>query len=96
MHNITKEEKKALFDLMKDDNLATVLADKGRCVVVLNKSDYNHEKCKEFLTNYPYVQMRQPNPTSGYRKKVVSLIKKLFENNIINVMLKRKLIHPQN
>ena len=93
MHNITKEEKKALSDLMKDDNLAIVPADKGRCVVVLNKSDYD-EKCKELLTdNSTYKRVGQ-NPTSGYRKKVVNLIKNLFENNIINVMLKRKLDPP--
>ena len=93
VHNNTKEKKKALSDLMKDNYLSIVPADKERCVVVLNKSDYN-EKCKELLTDDSTYKCNGQNPTSGYRKKVFNLIKNLFENNIINVMLKRKLDPP--
>ena len=78
---------------MKDNYLSIVPADKERCVVVLNKSDYN-EKCKELLTDDSTYKCNGQNPTSGYRKKVFNLIKNLFENNIINVMLKRKLDPP--
>ena len=41
--NITKEERNALGDLTKDKNIVLVPADKGKCVVVLNKSWLWHQ-----------------------------------------------------
>ena len=41
--NITKEERKALKDLKKDDTRILMKADKGNCFVVLDTIDYNNK-----------------------------------------------------
>ena len=41
--NITKDERKALTDLKKDDTRILMKADKGNCFVVLDSSDYNNK-----------------------------------------------------
>ena len=46
--NITKEERKTLSDITKGDNIVIVPVDKGECVVVLNKPDYD-KKCQDLL-----------------------------------------------
>ena len=65
--NITKEERAAISDLSKDDTIVIVPADKGRCMVVLNKEDYD-SKCKELLKDTKTYKKIGYNPTSGYRK----------------------------
>ena len=44
--NLSREERKALSGIRKDDSIVSLPADKGRCVVVLNKKDYI-SKCKD-------------------------------------------------
>ena len=46
--NLNKDERKALSVLTKDDTIVIVPADKGKCVVVLDKEDYNN-KCTDLL-----------------------------------------------
>ena len=38
--NVTREEKKALIELKKDTNRVILTADKGTCLVVMDKEDY--------------------------------------------------------
>ena len=46
--NITKKKWEAIKDLNSDDSVVILPADKGRCTVVLNKSDYD-SKCQDLL-----------------------------------------------
>jgi len=39
----TKDERKALMDLKKDDTRILMKADKGNCFVVLDSTDYNNK-----------------------------------------------------
>ena len=80
--NITKEERKALSDLTKDENIDIVPADKGRCAVVLNKSDYNN-KCLDLSKNRKTFKPIGYNSTDGYRKKFTEFINKIANEGSI-------------
>ena len=70
-----------------------VPADKGKCVVVLNKSDYD-SKCKDLLKDKKTYKPLGYNPTSEYRKKVTDFTNKLVADKTINLDEKRKLDPP--
>ena len=92
--NITKEERSALGDLTKDENIVLVHpADKGKCVVVLNKSDYNI-KCQQLLKDKKTYKPIGYNPTSGYRKQVTDFVNKVNQEGGIDNSLKFKLTPP--
>ena len=38
--NLSKEERKAMKDLKKDETIIIVPADKGRCLVIMDRSEY--------------------------------------------------------
>ena len=59
-------------------------ADKGRCVVVLDKTEY-HQKCETLLNDTKtYKRLGKRNPTSGYKKQLVSLLTKIEADHQIN------------
>ncbi|XP_072050059.1 uncharacterized protein [Amphiura filiformis] len=91
--NITKDERKALSELTKDENIAIVPADKGKCVVVLNKCDYD-DKCNDLLKDEKTYKRVGYNPTSGYRKKVTEFTTKILTEKTINIDDKRQLDPP--
>ena len=89
--NVTKEERAAISDLSKDNSIAIVPADKGRCMVVLNKEDYD-SKCQDLLKDTKTYKKIGYNPTSGYRKKVVDYLDRLyFAEKVIDEKLYYKL-----
>ena len=51
--NITREEQKALRELKKDDTRVILTADKGVCLVVLDKDEYM-KKAEELLKEKTY------------------------------------------
>jgi hypothetical protein len=88
--NITKDEREALKDLTKDDSIAIFPADKGKCIVLINKQDYD-AKSKHLLKDKKTYKPVGYNPTNGYRKKVVDFTTKLANIKTINLDLKRSL-----
>ena len=88
--NTNKDERIALAELAQDDNIVVVPADKGKCVVVLNKSDYDN-KCKDLLKDEKTYKSVGYNPTSGYKKKVTEFTTKISTEGTIDLDLKRKL-----
>ncbi|XP_072028434.1 uncharacterized protein [Amphiura filiformis] len=80
--NLTKEERAALNDLEKDKSIIIVPADKGKCVCVLNETDYRN-KCSELLSDNNTYKRIGYNPTSGYRKKVCQFVNKLETDGAI-------------
>ncbi|XP_071476499.1 uncharacterized protein [Diadema antillarum] len=91
--NITKHEQKALEDLAKDEKVVIVPADKGRCVVVLDKKDYV-DKCHKLLEDDKTYKKIGYNPTNGYRKTVHALVNKLHKEGGISDEQKRLLTPP--
>ncbi|XP_072022071.1 uncharacterized protein [Amphiura filiformis] len=69
----------------------TVLpADKGRCTVVIDKSDYVN-KANDLLSDTKVYQPLKRDPTSGYKKKVSDSLKALEESEAIDRALYYKL-----
>ena len=91
--NLNKDEREAVDCLTKDENVVIVPADKGRCLVVLNREDYD-QKCKSLLDDKKTYKPLGCNPTNGFRKKVCAFTNKIYTEGTIKVDVKRKLDPP--
>ena len=82
--NISPLERKALKDLKSDKSIRILPADKGRCVVILDKSEYE-EKCEELLSDSKtYVKLGKRNPTTTYKGQLVKVLSDIEEEGGIN------------
>ena len=80
--NITREERKAIDELRKDEIKMILTADRGVSMVVLNRDDYN-QKAEALLQESAYRSI--PNdPTNKYKKKLISLLKTIKTEGGIN------------
>ena len=66
------------------------MADKGKCVVVLNKFDHDN-KYKDLLKDKKVYKPVGCNPISGYKKKVTEYTTTNTTEGTIDLNLKRKL-----
>ena len=73
--NITREEQKALNELKKDTNRVILTADKGTCLVVMDKEDYIN-KSQDLLKEDTY-RVIPEDPTSKQKNKLILLLKKI-------------------
>ena len=80
--NITKEEQKALKELKKDTNRVILTADKGTCLVVMDKEEYI-SKAQELLKEETYRLIPQ-DPTNKQKNKLIQLLKKIKTEGGIN------------
>ncbi|XP_072050067.1 uncharacterized protein [Amphiura filiformis] len=78
--NTTKEERKALDELAKDKDIVIVPADKGKCVVVLNISDYD-KKCQLLLKDKRPISLSATTllAVTGNRNEAASFYKFINE-----------------
>ena len=79
--NITREERQALTDLRKNDDIKIVQADKGNVTVVMNASDYE-KKAEDILGAAPFVVLPS-DPTVRNERKVNATLKNLLQANEI-------------
>ncbi len=91
--NLSKEEYKALDLLATDDNIVIIPADKGRCVVLLDKPKYV-SKCEDRLKDKKTYKKVGANPTSGFHKKVTKALEDVENNSKIGKSTKWKLTPP--
>ena len=80
--NITKEEQKALKELKKDTNRVILTADKGTCLVVMDKEEYI-SKAQELLKEETY-RILPEDPPSKQKNKLIQLLKKIKTEGGIN------------
>ena len=73
--NITKEEQKALTELKKDTNRVILTADKGTCLVVMDKEEYIN-KAQDLLKEETY-RIIPEDPTNKQKNKFIQLLKKI-------------------
>ena len=73
--NLSKDERIALKELSKDNNIVIVPADKGRSTVVMNKSDYNTKMNKLLEDRTTYLPLKK-DPTKTIKNQLVDLLKK--------------------
>ncbi|XP_060756880.1 uncharacterized protein LOC132867932 [Neoarius graeffei] len=84
--NLTSQERRALTVLQRDRNITILPADKGRCTVVLNTADY-HSRMTSLLSDTTTYETLRRDPTSGYKRKVVSCLQQLEKDQAINQSL---------
>ena len=73
--NISKEEHQAIQQLKKDNTRMILTADKGVCMVVMDKDDYI-EKSEELLLK-PTYKILSSDPTTKHKKKLIALLKSI-------------------
>ncbi|KAI8490958.1 hypothetical protein Bbelb_313770 [Branchiostoma belcheri] len=82
--NLSKEESAAIKSLRQDKNIVILPADKGRCVVILNREDYQ-QKCQELLNDdKTYIKLGKKDPTTKYKKQLISVLQQIKEEKGIN------------
>ena len=87
--NITKEEQKALRELKKDTNRVILTADKGTCLVVMDREEYI-KKAEDLLKEDTY-KIITDDPTNKQKNKLIQLLKKIKSEGGINDESYRKM-----
>ncbi len=72
--NLSKEKGKALDKLKRDRDIVILLADKGRCTVVLDSTTYD-SKIQELLNDTKTYQVLKRDPTNGYKERIIKQLK---------------------
>ena len=80
--NITREEQKALKELRKDNTRVVLTADKGMCLVVMDKEEYI-KKAEELLNQETY-KIIPSDPTNRQRSRLIQILKKIKEEGGMN------------
>ena len=80
--NITREEQRALRELKKEDTRVILTADKGVCLVVLDKDEYIR-KAEEILEEKTY-KVISTDPTNRQRNRLIQILKKIKEEEGMN------------
>ena len=88
-NNITKEEQRALNELRKDTSRVILTADKGTCLVVMDRDEYI-KKAEELLKEDTYKIMAE-DPTNKQKNKLIQLLKKIKAEGGINEECYRKM-----
>ena len=73
--NITIAEQKALSELKKDNNRVILTADKGTCLVVMDKEEYIN-KSQDLLKEDTY-RVIPEDPTNKQKNRLILLLKKI-------------------
>ena len=68
-------DKRIIEGLYRNEEITVLRQDKGRGVVILNKSDYI-EKCENFLNGREFERL-QNDPTASFQTKVQNLLRKM-------------------
>ncbi|XP_072037656.1 uncharacterized protein [Amphiura filiformis] len=90
--NITKDERKAIKDLKKVEDIIILPADKGKSTVVLDKAEYE-EKVTTMLGDKKTYEELPADPTQRYKRKLVAKLTGLKKEGKITE-LKYKQLYP--
>ncbi len=71
--NVTKDERQAIKDLKKAEDIIILPADKGKSTVVLDKEEYV-EKVNTMLADRKTYEELPSDPTPKYKRKLVSML----------------------
>jgi hypothetical protein len=78
-------------ELKEEQSLIIKPADKGGCIVLMNKVDYIAEGNRQ-LQNLQHYRKLNHNPTEQYNKEINTIINQACQNNVINTKTKTHLI----
>ena len=79
---LTRAEASALKGLKQNEDIIISPADKGRAVVILNKSDYIN-KCQDHLNDTDTYTLKNSDNSICLRKQINSFLKKLFDSKLL-------------
>ena len=80
--SISKGERQALRTLAKEKSVTIFPADKGKATVIMDTAEYE-EKVKEMLSDEKVYEVLKEDPTAVYKRKLVSFLTRLKEENKI-------------
>ena len=81
--NITKGERRALKELKKDDTIIICPADKGKCLVVMDKKEYI-EKMEMKLKDETTYKRIDEDPTEQLKEEIASQLNDIMTNGQID------------
>ncbi|XP_072048289.1 uncharacterized protein [Amphiura filiformis] len=88
--NLTKEERKALENLRKDNTIIVLPADKGRACCVIDRTDYE-SKVDSLLSDDNTYERLCKDPTEKYKKELSVILNDLKSCGAIDFALKERL-----
>ena len=94
MSNLTKEEMKAMKELKENEDIIIVPADKGRCIVVMDRNEYERKMLEKLGDDTTYKEIDQ-DPTMEIQGKLVEQLKQMKETGELNEVEYRKLYPNQ-
>ena len=80
--NITKEERAALTELSKEESIQIIGADKGKCVVVMDKEEYQR-KANIMLSDEKTYRKITRDPTQKTKRELIQKLTKLKNDDKI-------------
>jgi hypothetical protein len=89
--NLKKEELAAMKELTAEKSIIIKPADKGGCIVIMDRTDYINEGLRQ-LQNPQHYRRLQVDPTDGFTKDINNIITQAFHNDIIDSKTKKNLI----
>ena len=92
--NLTNEEKKAMKELRKDENIVILPADKGKCIVVMDRTEYIRKMEEKLKDETTYKQIYE-DPTYKIRDKLTTQLQTIKEENEITES-EYKYLKPKN
>jgi len=82
-NNITKEEKKALRDIKKDNSRVIMKADKGNCFVIMDRDEYEN-KMESLLADRNTYELITRSPFSRIERELSAILLKLKKQQKID------------
>ena len=90
--NITINERKAIKELKKKDDIIILPADKGKATCILDRKTYE-EKVNSMLADKKTYEELKADPTAKYKRKLVSILSRLKKEGKITEA-KYKQLYP--
>ena len=88
--NITPVERRALRELMENDQIVIKPADKGSAVVIMDRIKYLKEGYRQ-LSDRKFYQKLDHCPTETYRREIQGIVEDMYQNGEIDETVKHYL-----